>query len=124
MVLEETLKALLDKVQIISKSETVVGEPKKIGETIIIPISRVRIGFGVGTHGRGETTEKAKSEGGLTGGGILVDPVAILYIDEKGKAQMFLITSEKFPALARIVDVLPDAIERLMGRRKTQEKEK
>lgn len=122
MILEDVLKALLDKVQLISRSETVVGEPKKIGEITIIPISRLRVGFAVGTHGRGERQEKPPSEGGLTGGGLLVDPVALLYLDKEGKAQMFLIGSEKLPALAKIVDIIPDALEKVIGRKKKEEK--
>ena len=120
MNLDETLRALLEKVQTISRSETVVGDARKIGDTTIVPISRVRIGFAVGTHDRGEKSPRGKAEGGVTGGGILVDPVAILYIDGDGKAQMFLLGRESSPVLAKIIELVPEAIQKLIGKREQQ----
>ncbi len=121
MNLEQTLKALLEKVQSISRSETVVGEPRQIGEATLVPISRLRVGFAVGTHDRGQSEAKGKAEGGVTGGGILVDPVAILYINKEGQAQLFLLAKEGTPVLARIIDLIPDAVDRIIGRKKEEE---
>jgi len=69
-------KDFLPQLKSFVKSETVFGEPYNIGETTIIPVNSVKVGFG---FGGGEFSKKsAESSGG--GGGVLLTPVAFLVV--------------------------------------------
>jgi uncharacterized spore protein YtfJ len=39
---------------LISRAQSVVGEPIKVGEVTVIPVSKMSIGFGVGGGGKGK----------------------------------------------------------------------
>lgn len=63
---------------------TVFGEPYKEGAVTIIPLARIKYGFGAG-FGSGETnSDEAKpggtGEGAGYGGGILADPAGVIRI--------------------------------------------
>ena len=56
------------------KSETVIGEPYTVGDTSIIPINSVKVGFAYGDTG----LKKAEAQGG--GGGVTLTPVAFIIL--------------------------------------------
>ena len=76
MSLSEVIKAALDQISYIAKTETVIGEPIHAGNVTLIPVSRVSIGFAAG--GAGEETKKNSGAG--TGGGVTIMPVAFISI--------------------------------------------
>ena len=65
MAIEKLAETLLEKLRYITKAETVIGEPIQAGESTVIPVSRVSVGFGFGGHqNKGDTS----ASGGRTGG--------------------------------------------------------
>ena len=71
MAIEKLAETLLEKLRFITKAETVIGDPIQAGESTVIPVSRVSVGFGFGGH-------QNKGDTSASGGGASVDPVAFL----------------------------------------------
>jgi uncharacterized spore protein YtfJ len=76
MSLNEIIQTALDRMQLIAKTETIIGEPIQAGSVTLIPVSKISIGFAAGGAGK---DEKAGSGAG-TGGGLNVIPVAVISI--------------------------------------------
>lgn len=110
MALADVIKAALDQIQSISKTETVVGEPITAGDVVLIPVSRVSIGFaaGGGDGGKKEST----GSGAGTGGGININPVAFISVCG-GKVQVHSLTSAENFSLGQILSSAPDLINKL-----------
>lgn len=98
---------------------TIVGDPITSPDgSVIIPISKVAIGFGVG----GSEFEKQKSKGndtsspqnlfgGGTGGGISLTPEAFLIVGN-GKIRMISVTPQN-GIYDRLLDFAPTAIDKV-----------
>ena len=48
MSVEDLVRTLMQEFRQIVKTETVVGEPVAVGETVLIPVSKISFGFGAG----------------------------------------------------------------------------
>ncbi len=95
---------------------TIVGDPVETPDgTVIIPISKVGLGFGVGgtDHSACETpAEKQAPFGGGAGGGVSITPVAFMIV---GKGQVRLLpVSSNTSVYDRIIDMVPVAIDKLV----------
>jgi len=82
-------------------TKTVVGEPKKVDDTIIIPL--VDVTFGMGT---GATTGEKKPGGGGGVGGRMT-PSSVLVIS-KGVTKLVNIRNQD--AVTKILDMVPDLV--------------
>ena len=89
----EALKAALNNLSDIAGTDTIVGDPLTTQNgTLIIPVSKVAVGFAtggsdfVGKHSK--DTNVANSFSGAGGGGITVSPVAFLVITPEGDAKI------------------------------------
>ncbi len=117
MSVEVLIKTLLQEFRQIVRTESVVGEPVVVGETVIVPVSKISFGFGAG-GGKGD-----KSEGGSgTGGGASVEPVAFIVIRE-GKAQL-LPLEDKGVSIKKLLELAPDVIKKVKDFREKREKKK
>jgi uncharacterized spore protein YtfJ len=107
MALSEVIKAALDHIQYIAKTETVIGEPVKAGEVILIPVSKVSVGFAAGGGGK-----NGESDGAGTGGGINVTPVAFISVCGD-KAEVLSLEGGE-PTLEKLLlSLAPDVIKKL-----------
>ena len=115
---ESILKVLMEQLHSISKAETVAGQPMKAGDTTIIPVSKVIIGFAAGGSDAGGSNEARKSAVSIggTGGGISVEPVAFIVVGPDGKAQLMPLKGT-INQLSRVIDLVPDAIAKLAALR-------
>ncbi len=106
---------------------TIVGDPITSPDgSVIIPISKVAMGFGVG----GSEFEKANSRksetdpkhlfGGGTGGGISLTPEAFLVVGN-GKIRMISVTPQN-SIYDRLLDIAPAAIDRVAEMFKPKDK--
>lgn len=102
--LTDVIKAALEKIQYIAKTETVIGEPISVGETTLIPVSRISIGFAAGGAGKEEKAEN----GAGTGGGVSIVPVAFITINGD-KVQVHSLTPTD-PLVNKIMSIAPDII--------------
>ncbi len=95
---------------------TIVGDPVETPDgTVIIPISKVGLGFGVGgsDHSAHKTpADKQAMFGGGAGGGVSITPVAFMVV---GKGQIRLMpVNPNTTIYDRILDMVPTAIDKLV----------
>ena len=102
MSFETIAEAILEKLKEISKTETVVGKPIEVGETTLVPISKVSLGFGMGSN-------DGKKEMAGSGGGVSVEPIAFLVVKD-GIVKVLPVSYSK-DVLGKLVDLIPDAMQ-------------
>ncbi|MBE5039317.1 GerW family sporulation protein [Ructibacterium gallinarum] len=98
---------------------TIVGDAITTPDgTVIIPISKVALGFGVGGSefekyraGKVSGEEPKNMFGGATGGGISLTPEAFLVVGN-GKIRMISVTPQN-SIYDRLMDLAPEAIDRV-----------
>ncbi|HEY8515729.1 MAG TPA: spore germination protein GerW family protein [Candidatus Binatia bacterium] len=112
MDVSKIITALLAGMREISASETVVGAPIRSGDTTIIPVSKVTLGFGTGTAGsRNETPSGVESS--AIGGGLSVDPQAFIVVDGEGRAQLLSLKDSRSATVLRAIELLPSVLRQL-----------
>lgn len=89
-------------------TKTVVGEPTKIEDTIIVPLVDVSFGVGAGTF-RGE--KKDNGAGGLTG---KMSPSAVLVIQNNSTR---LVNVKNQDAVTKILDLVPEVMNKVMSKK-------
>lgn len=102
---EGVVESLLNGMNSVLSTKTVVGEPTQIGDTIILPLVDVSfgIGAGAGSNGCKNTTSGA---GGLGG---KMTPSAILVI-KNGTARLVNIKNQD--AVTKVLDMIPDLVDK------------
>ena len=112
MLIEELVKRVLSEIRQMTKTETVVGDPIKIEDTTLVPVSKVSIGFGVG----GGKMDAKESGGEATGGGLVIEPVAFIVIRDDN---VNLITMKKDDmGLGKIIDLIPQIADKVKNMKK------
>ena len=109
-MLESTIQKIREMVDV----NSVVGNPITTGDGVtIIPVSKVSVGFGGG--GSDFTTSKPSAEnpfGGGVGGGVKVTPLCFLVI-KGGEVRMMPVPVPASSTADRIVEMVPDTLEKL-----------
>lgn len=114
--IEGLMKTTMDSLKEMVDVNTIVGDAVETKDgSVIIPISRVSIGF---ASGGSEFNKKEKCEeggdkfpfGGGSGAGMSIQPVAFLVV---GKEQVKLMPVHQSNSLERIIDNVPDVMEEL-----------
>ncbi len=104
---EVTLAKIKEMVDV----NTIVGTPIITPDgTTLIPVSRVTFGFGTGG-----SEFPVKDKGGFGGGngaGIKIDPVGFLTISN-GNVKMLNISSPANTTVDRLVELIPDVVEKV-----------
>ncbi len=118
MDLKNLVKGLLAEVSKISKSDAVVGGVRDAGRAKVVPLSRIRLGFGVGMAGAGgeragKTPSDGKAEAGGAGGVVAVEPRAFVVVGEDGLVHMLALKQGKAAVARRGVEILPEHYEHL-----------
>ena len=109
MSVEDLVRTLMQEFRQIVKTETVVGEPVAVGETVLIPVSKISFGFGAGAgQGKGRGDDAGSSG---TGGGASVEPIAFIVV-RGGKAQLMPL-KEKDASLRKLLELAPDVLQKL-----------
>ncbi len=102
------VEALLGGMNSVMNTKTVVGEPTKVGDTIILPL--VDVSFGVGA---GATTADKKN-GGCGGFGAKMSPSAVLVI-KNGSTKLVNIKNQD--AVTKVLDLVPDIMNRFSSKK-------
>ena len=102
----QTVDALFSGINGVVSSKTVVGDPIHIGDTIILPLGDVSFAVGAASC---SGDNKEKGAGGLGG---KMTPSAVLVI-QKGTTRLVNIKNQD--AVTKILDMIPDAIDRIKG---------
>jgi len=102
--------SLLEGMDAVLASKTVVGEPTKIGDTIILPLVDVTFGVGAGAS-LGKDSNGGNKGGG--GGGLSgkMSPSAVLVI-KNGSAKLVNIKNQD--TVTKVLDMIPDLIDKFV----------
>ena len=129
----ETIKGSID-------ANTIIGDPIRTDTTVVVPISKVTIGFGIGggEYSKGydkENKNKENSEindkndtnfAGGSGGAISVQPVAFVVV-ENGETRLMSL-DDNINLVDNILTITPRVIEKIQnlskGNKKTDTKKK
>lgn len=113
---EELLGRVTDFLKSEAKTETVVGEPFKLGEFTCVPVIKVGLGFGSG-GGEGNAPKKGIGQGLGAGGGVGVEPVGFLVTY---KDNISFLEAGKAHGLSAAFEKVPDLIEKLVETRRRE----
>lgn len=119
----DIINSSLQKVKEFANSETVIGDPITIGETTIVPVSRITMGFAsggidyAGKKHREQATAKPNNFGGGGGTGVNITPIAFLVISEGGAVDILPITgydeNSSVDKITSLIERSPDILARL-----------
>ena len=112
---KNTVESLFKGMNSVISSKTVVGEAITVGETIILPLVDVSFAVGAGAF----SGEKKNNGGGGMGG--KVSPSAVLVISN-GMTKLVNIKNQD--GLTKILDMVPDFLNKFSEEKKEQEQEK
>ena len=106
---QDILDTILDRLKTLASTETVVGDPVKVGDVTILPMIKISIGFAAG-GGEGEIKDKnGHGMGGGGGGGASVSPVGFITYD--GKQVKFVSVSKG--KIDTLIDTVPEVLRKL-----------
>ena len=115
--IDGTISTLFHGMDGFVSSKSVVGDPIKVGDTIIIPLLDVNFGMAAGAFNK-QTGNNAA--GGI---GAKLSPAAVLVIST-GKTRLVNIKNQD--AISKIIDMAPEIVDRITGffkKEKTEEEE-
>lgn len=97
------IESLLKGMDSVLSTKTVVGEPTKVGDTIILPLVDVTFGVGAGA------SNNDKKQGGAGGLGGKMTPSAVLVIKD-GYTKLVNIKNQD--TVTKILDMIPDVVDK------------
>ena len=120
----ETIKGSID-------ANTIIGDPIQTESTVVVPISKVTIGFGIGGgeyskgHDNDDNIHNDKKDSNFAGGSagtISVSPVAFVVV-ENGETRLMSLDSN-INLVDNILTVTPRVIEKIQSLSKKNEDDK
>lgn len=112
----EVLEKMTEFLRSEAKTETIIGQPFKLGEFTCVPVMSIGLGFGGGAgEGKGGTKEKGEGEGTGIGGaaGLGMGPVGFLVTRNE---EIQFISARTSKGLSAAFEKLPDMIERFLNK--------
>jgi len=117
------ISTTMEKVREMIDANTIIGQPINADDGItLIPVSKVSFGFaGGGTDFQTKHSAQGKTDpfGGGTGAGVKLDPVAFVVI-KNGTVRIMNIAPPASTTADRILEMLPDALDKIEGMIKSQ----
>ena len=108
-MLENTIQKIREMVDV----NSVIGEPIHTPDGVtIIPVSRVSVGFGGGGSDFNGKSDRENPFGGGVGGGVKVSPICFLIVKD-GNVRMMAVPEPASSTADRIVEMLPDTLDKL-----------
>ncbi len=116
--MEEVLNKVMEQMNSVAKTKTVIGDPFKLGEFTCVPVIKVGVGFGSGGGGS-EADSKGKKVGGA-GAGIGMEPIGFL-VSRGDEISMVSVARSK--GLQSVFEKVPDLFESIIRGRKDKKQE-
>ncbi len=116
--LEEMLNNVIDQLQAVAKTETVIGESFKLGEFDCVPVIKINMGFG-SAGGSGHPDKKGLDKGGGAGAGINLEPLGFLVT--KGD-EISMVSVSRSKGLQSVFEKVPDLLEKIIEMKKNKDK--
>ncbi len=118
---QNVLNGALEGIRKLVDVDTVIGDAIKVNEDItLIPISKVTCGFAGGGSGFGANPQNEHFGGGA-GGCVKVTPVCFLVV--KGENIRMLPVAESSNSVDKLVDMVPDVVDKLTALVKEKKEE-
>lgn len=110
--INQMMGVTLDKIREMGNVKTVIGDPIEVGDTTIIPVSKVSYGFASGGSDLPAKQNPKDLFGGGAGAGVTVQPIAFLVINKDGNVHLMPVTvsDDKVSNIIRSVPELLDKI--------------
>ncbi len=109
--ISDLMATTIEKLRELASSETVVGNPIKVAEnTVIIPVSKLSLGFASGGSDFPSKNPKDLFGGG-GGAGVTVTPKAFLVV-ENGNVRLLQLAKDG-ESIDRLCNMIPDAINQI-----------
>jgi uncharacterized spore protein YtfJ len=115
--LEDTLNKVLDELQAAAKTETVIGQPFKLGDFECVPVIKITMGFGSG-GGSGAIGQKNPGKAGAAGAGIGLEPLGFLVTRGEEISMMSVSRSKGWQS---VFEKVPDLLDKLIELKKRKE---
>ena len=111
----EVVESLLQGVQGISKSETIIGAPQQAGDATVIPVHRLKIAFGAASANAGARGSKLGGDSGGhgAGGAVELEPVAAIAVSKDGTAHLLTVEGDEKAGWSALLQEMPDIVARL-----------
>ena len=106
MAVSELIKNVMNDLETLMQTKTVVGDPISAGDYTVIPVSKVSFGFGAG-GGSGSKDTKSSGEG--VGGGWSIEPLAFFVVGTEG-ARLYSLKNEE-TTMGKLFDLAPKVAE-------------
>ena len=120
MGVEELMQEVVEQLEKLVTTRTIVGEPITVAGKTVIPISKVSFGFG---SAGGECKHDEESGfGGGGGGGAKIEPVAFLVVSED--EVKLLPATGKGIDIGKIMEAVPEVVDKIKSMRGKKEKDK
>lgn len=118
--INQMMGVTLEKIREMGDVKTVIGDPIEVGDTTIIPVSKVSYGFASGGSDLPAKQNPKDLFGGGAGAGVTVQPIAFLVINKDGNVRLMPITAsdDKVSNIIRSVPELLDKISDMVKERK------
>lgn len=121
---KDLIEGAIKNIEGLIDSKNIIGEPISAGDgTVIIPVSKVSVGFGGGgSEFDSKHASQDKSFGGGIGGGVKLNPEAFLVISN-GNVRLISMNGGTSP-LDKVIDLVPGMVDKVndfINKRKTSE---
>ena len=110
---KSTVEELFRGMDMLVSSKSVVGDPVKIGDTVLIPL--MDVSFAVGAGASAADPKKPGSGGGIGG---KMSPTAVLVISN-GTTKMVSVKNQE--GISKLVDMVPDFVNRFTKKHESSE---
>ena len=122
--LPNMLDSTIQKIREMVDVNSVIGEPITTPDGVtIIPVSKVSVGFGGGGTDFAVKNGGENPFGGGVGGGVKVTPICFLVIKD-GNVRMLPVAAPANTTADRIVEMVPDTIDKLTSYLDSRKEEK
>lgn len=109
-----TVEALLNGMNTVLSTKTVVGEATRIGDTIILPLVDVTFGVAAGSNASAGKDTDRNATGAAGGIGGKMTPSAVLIVNKDGYVK--LVNVKQQDSVTKVLDMIPDIISKFAGK--------
>lgn len=117
MNFDDLMQKVTDFLQSEARTETIMGEPFKLGEFTCVPVIKTGMGFGSG-GGTNGSPKNGQSSGGGAGAGVGIVPIGFLV---SRADEISFISTQKSSGLSKVFEEVPGLIKKYMDDKKESE---